>query len=124
MIFIDMHLLLRFIASIITNSIGILIAGYFVPGIIFKGDLISLAITGFVLALANSIIKPILKFISGPLIILTMGLFMVIVNMVILWLVAWLMPELTIVGFWAYVWGVVILAILNAITHATVKKKS
>jgi putative membrane protein len=124
MIFIDMHLLLRFIASIITNSIGILIAGYFVPGIIFKGDLISLAITGFVLALANSIIKPILKFISGPLIILTMGLFMVIVNMVILWLVAWLMPELTIVGFWAYVWGVVILAILNAIMHATVKKKS
>lgn len=124
MIFVGMHLLLRFIASIITNSIGILIAGYFVSGIIFKGDLIDLAITGFILALANSIVKPILKFISGPLIVLTMGLFMVIVNIVILWLVAWLMPELTIVGFWAYVWGVVILAILNAITHATVKKKS
>lgn len=124
MIFVGMHLLLRFMASIITNSVGIFVAAYFVPGILFTGDLIDLAITGFILALANSIIKPILKFVSGPLIVLTMGLFMVIVNMVILWLVAWLMPELTIVGFWAYVWGVVILAILNAITHATVKKKS
>lgn len=118
-----MHLLFRFIASIVTNSAGILIAAYFVPGIIFKGDLIDIAITGCILALANSIVKPILKFISGPLIVLTMGLFMLIINIIILWLVVWFMPELTITGFWAYFWGVVILAILNAITHATIKKK-
>ena len=119
-----MRLLLRFIASIITNSAGIFIAAYFVPGIVFTGDLVDLAITGIVLAIANSIIKPILKFISGPLIVLTMGLFIIILNVAILWLVVWLMPELTITGLWSYVWGVVILAILNAITHATVKKKS
>ncbi len=118
-----MHLLLRFIASVVTNSAGILIAAYFVPGIIFKGDLIDIVITGCILALANSIVKPILKFISGPLIVLTMGLFMLIINIIILWLVVWFMPELIVTGFWAYFWGVVILAILNAITHATVKKK-
>lgn len=118
-----MHLLLRFIARILTNSVGILIADYFVPGIIFKGDLIDLLITGVVLALANSIIKPILKFISAPLIVLTMGLFMIIVNIILLWVVVWLIPELTIVGFWGYFWGVVIISILNAITHQTIKKR-
>jgi len=119
-----MHLLLRFIARILTNSVGILIAAYFVPAIIFTGDLIDLIITGVVLAFANSVIKPILKFISGPLIVLTMGLFMIIINVIILWGVAWLMPELTITGFWAYFWGVAILSILNAIIHTTIKKKS
>lgn len=119
-----MRLLLRLIAGILVSSVGILIAAYFVPGITFEGDLIDLVITGFVLAFANLIIKPILKFISGPLIVLTMGLFMIIVNIIILWLVAWLMPELTIVGFWAYFWGVVIISILNALTHTTFKKKS
>lgn len=118
-----MRLLLRFIVRILANSVGILIATRFVPGIIFKGDLIGILITGFVLALANSIIRPILKFLSGPLIVLTMGLFMVIVNIIILWLVALLMPELTIVGFWAYFWGVLILAIVNAISQVAIKKK-
>lgn len=119
-----MRLILSFIARIIANSIGILIATYFVPGIIFKGDLIDLVITGLILALANSIIKPILKFITGPLIVLTMGLFMIIINIALLWLVDWFMPELTIVGFWAYFWGVVLISIINAIVSTVSKKKS
>lgn len=105
----------------IANSIGILLATYFVPGIIFKGDLIDVAITGLALAVANSLIKPILKFITGPLIVLTMGLFLVVINIVILWVVDWFMPDLTIVGFWAYFWGVMIISIINAVISAIKK---
>ncbi len=119
-----MRLVIVFIARIIANSIGILIATYFVPGILFKGDLIDLAITGAVLALANSIIKPILKFITGPLIVLTMGLFLIVINVIILWLVTCLVPELTIVGFWAYFWGVAIVSIINTVVGGITKKKS
>lgn len=118
------NLLLRFVIKALVNAAAILLAAYFVPGIEFTGDVISLVITGLVLALANSIIKPILKIISGPLIILTMGLFTIIVNIAVLWLVVWFIPELTIVGFWAYFWGVVIITVLNAITHTITKKKS
>jgi len=126
----SMRLILSFVARIIANAIGILIAGYFVPGIIFnfKGDLIddltNLVITGFILAIANAIIKPILKFITGPLIVLTMGLFLVIINIIILWLVDWFMPELTIVGVQAYFWGVIIISIINAIVTGVSKKRS
>ncbi len=118
------NLIFKFIIKTLVNSAAILAAAHFIQGITFEGDWISLIITGFALALANSIIKPILKFISGPIIALTMGLFMIIVNIIILWLVVWFMPELTITGFWAYFWGVVIISILNAITHAMTKKKA
>lgn len=118
------HLLLRFIARILTNSAGILIMSYFLPGVSFKGDIIDLLFAGLVLAVANTFIKPILKFVSGPLIVLTMGLFTIIVNIIILWLAAWFVPQLTIAGFWSYFWGVIILSILNAITHTVVKKKT
>ena len=117
------NLIFKFIIKTLANAAAILAAAHFIQGIEFKGDLVSLAITGFALALANSIIKPILKFVSGPLIALTMGLFMIVVNIIVLWFVVWLMPELTITGFWAYFWGVVIISVLNAITHAITKKK-
>jgi len=119
-----MRLLLSFIARVIANSIGIRIASYFVSGIIFKGDLIDLVITGLALALANAIIKPVLKFITGPLIVLTMGLFLVIINIIILWLVDWFMPELTIVDVRAYFWGVIIISIINAVVTGISKKRS
>jgi len=86
--------------------------------------MIDLVITGFILALANSIIKPILRFITGPLIVLTMGLFMIIINILILWLVTILIPNLIIVGFWAYFWGVVIISIINALTSTFAKHKA
>lgn len=119
-----MRLLIVFIARIIANSIGIIIATYFVQGISFKGDWVDFAVAGIVLAVANSIIKPILKFLTGPLIVLTMGLFLIVINIIILWLVTWLVPELTIVGFWAYFWGVVIISIINALVSGISKKKS
>ena len=118
------NLIFKFAVKALINSVAILVAVQFVQGIEFKGDLISLIITGLVLALANSIIGPILKFISGPLIILTMGLFVVIVNIIVLWLVAFFMPELVITGFWAYFWGVIIISILNAIIHTITKKSA
>ncbi len=118
------NIVIKFVIRTLINAAAILLADYFITGIEFTGDIISLLITGFVLAIANSIIKPILKFVSGPLIILTMGLFTIVLNIVILWLVTWLMPELVITGFWAYFWGVLIITILNALTHAITKKKS
>lgn len=117
-----MNFIVRFIIRIIANTAGILIAVNFVPGVIFKGDWLNLAIVGLILAIANSIIKPILKFITGPLIVLTFGLFLLIINIAILWLVDWFVPELTIIGILAYFWTTLIIAILNAITHVAKKK--
>ncbi len=118
-----MRIILDLIARILANCAGILLAGYLIEEVAFSGGFTDLVIVGGVLALANIIIRPILKFLSGPLIVLTMGLFTIIINIVILWLVTWLMPILSITNFWGYFWSVVILAILNALTHIIIKKK-
>ena len=118
-----MRIVFDLIARILANCAGILLASYLIEEVTFDSGFVDLIIVGSILALANIIIKPILKFVSGPLIVLTMGLFMIIINIVILWLVAGFMPILNIASFWGYFWSVIILAILNAITHIVIKKK-
>ena len=97
---------MKFVAQILTNALAIFLADYLVPGFIFEGDILTLFITGLLLGLINFFIRPVLRLISTPLIVVTLGLFLIIINIILLWLLEYFVPELTIVGFWAYFWGV------------------
>jgi putative membrane protein len=118
-----MRRLFKFIFQIIANAIAIAIAAYFLPQITFTGDLTDYLIIGAILAVANLIIRPILKIISAPLIFITLGLFMLVINGIILFGVDWFIEELTITGFWGYVWAILIISILNGIIVGATKKK-
>ena len=114
---------MKFIAQILVNALAIFLADYLVPGFIFEGDILTLLIAGLVLGLMNFFVRPILRFISTPLIVLSLGLFLVIINVILLWLLEYLTPGLTIVGFWAYFWGVLIISALNMVFGTGKKKK-
>jgi putative membrane protein len=116
---------MRFIAQILTNALAIFLADYLVPGIIFEGDILTLLIAGLILGLINVFIKPILQVITAPLIALSLGLFIILINMGLLWLLEYLVPELTITGFWSYFWGVLIISAINIVfgTRPVRKKK-
>jgi len=118
-----MRWLFRFIFQIIANAIGLAIAVYFVPNVIFTGDIVDYVIVGAILALANLIIGAILRLVAAPLIFLTLGLFSIVINAVILFGVDWFVEDLAIHGIWAYVWTLIILSIINAIFHLSSKKK-
>ncbi len=75
----------------------------------------SLIIGGLVLALLNIFLRPILKFVSFPLIIITFGLFSVVINFIILYLADVFLAELAIEGFRAFLFGSLLLGIVNAI---------
>lgn len=104
---------MKFIAQIFTNAIAIFLASYLVPNFTFKGDILMLLIAGLILGLINFFIKPILKLISAPAIFLSLGLFLIVINMGLLWLLDYIMLELTITGLAAYFWGVLIISITN-----------
>jgi putative membrane protein len=113
------------ILQIIAGSIGIYLASHFVPrvslqiipgqseffGIEFTETWQLVFLIGMVLGFINFFIKPILKIITLPLTILTFGLFSLVVNMALIWVVDIIFPELTIQGvsplFWTtiIVWG-------------------
>lgn len=104
--------MMNLIWNIIAGIFGLFLATKFVPGVEFLGEMQYLLLTGCALGVINFFIKPILKIITLPLRILTLGLFGLVLNMLIIWLVDILFPELVISGiiplFWTtlLVWGI------------------
>jgi len=115
---------MKFIAQIIVNALAIFLAAYLVPGIVFEGNILTLIIAGLILGLINFFIRPVLRFLTAPLIALTLGLFLIVINIGLLWLLEYLVKELTIAGFWAYFWGVIIISGVNIIFNLGKKKKA
>jgi putative membrane protein len=66
-----------------------------------------------VLGIANTVIKPILALLTLPLIIITLGLFLLVINIAMVALAEWIAPNFSIDGFWTYVGVVVIIWIVN-----------
>jgi len=112
----------KFIIQILSNAVAIYLAAWLIRGFDFSGDWITLILTGFVLGLINFFIRPILKFISFPLIILSLGLFTIVINMILLGIADWLILELTIDGLWPLFWGVIVISIVNLFFSFGAKK--
>lgn len=113
---------MRFIAQILTNALAIFLAARLIPNFDFGGDILTLIIAGLILGLINFFIRPIIMIISSPIIAISLGFFVLIINIGLLWLLEYFVPELTINGFWAYFWGVVTISAIN-IVFGTRKKK-
>ena len=104
----------KLLFHIISGILGIFLASRFVPGVEFRGDYKMLLIIGGALGIINFFIKPILKTISLPIRILTLGLFSLVINMALVWLIEIFFPkELEIVGLWPLFLTTLIISILN-----------
>ena len=81
-------------------SFSLFVANWLLPGIRVEGKAwVVYAITAVILGLVNAIIRPILKYLSCPLIILTLGLFTLIINGAMLWLASYISVHWINVGF-------------------------
>jgi putative membrane protein len=74
-------------------------------------------IGALVLGIANAILKPILAVLTLPLIVLTLGLFYLVINIAMVALAEWIAPNFSIDGFWSYVGTVVVIWAVNWIAH-------
>jgi len=119
-----MSFLGRIILYIFANSLAIAIANWLVPGFVFHGNTTELILTGTALGLVNFFVRPVLKILAFPLILITLGLFTVVINIFLLLLVAHFFPALTISGFWAAFWGVIIISITNHVILSASKRFS
>lgn len=109
--------------QILANSLAILAADKLVSGFVFRGDWQDLFIAGAVLGIVNSLVRPIIKFLAFPVIILTLGLFAIIINIAMLFLAASFIPGLIINSFWAGFWAVIIISIINSVVSNIFKPK-
>ena len=111
---------MRFLITFLITAASLAAAVWLVGGLEFTGEWWEFLIIAVIMGLANAIVKPIIQFFSIPLIILTMGLFLLIVNALVLQLVVWLSgPDVLDLGltstgfFWATFWGSVVISIVS-----------
>lgn len=110
-----MKLVAKLIIRILANSAAIWVASYFITGFSFSGNSRDWILAGLVLAVLNSLVRPILKLLTCPVIILTLGLFSVFINIFVLFLAERILPNLQIDGLWPAFWGVIVISLVNYI---------
>ena len=113
-----MSLIIRWIL----NTLALFLVVTIVPGYAYR-DWITLAIAAAVLGLLNAIVRPILFVLTLPLTVVTLGLFLLVLNAIMLELTAWLVPGFDISGFgWAIV-GALVLSIVSLVTGKIGRKE-
>ena len=118
-----MKLLIRWVIA----SLALFAAAWLVPGIIVDGSgWIIYAVMAVILGLVNAIVRPVLKLLTCPLILLTLGLFVLVINGLTLWLasliaVNWFHVGFHVTGFWPAFLGALIVSIVTTVLSAFVK---
>jgi len=103
---------MSFLINWLLSGLAIVITAYLLPGVHLSGIKAAL-LTAIVLGLINAIIKPVLKLLTLPLTIMTMGLFSLVINALLIMLTAKLVPGFQVQGFlWALAFSLV-LALVN-----------
>lgn len=113
---------MRILLHWLISALAIVISAYLLPGVHVAGFVTAL-ILAVVLGAINGFLRPILILLTLPLTILTFGLFLLVLNTLLIMLAAAIAPGFVIDGFWwALIFGIV-LALVNAILHSVIGDK-
>jgi putative membrane protein len=108
---------MRFIVRLLINALALWVAVEIVPGVDYQGEWVKLLLVALVLGLLNAIVRPLLVFLSCPMLILTLGLFTFVINALVLWLTSALSGKLRlgfhVSGFWSAFLGALVVSIVS-----------
>ena len=103
---------MRLLLVWILNAIALLAVAYLYPGVQVQ-DWKAAAIAALVLGLVNTLVKPILVLLTLPVTILTLGLFLLVINALLFWGVAQLIEGFHVSGFWAALLGALLYSVIG-----------
>ena len=106
----------RFFGTWVIAALSLLATAFFIPGISLT-SLVAAAIGALVLGLINAVVRPLILLLTLPLTILSLGLFLFIVNAISFSMVAYFTPGFTINTFWDAIFGSIILSIVSGILN-------
>ena len=104
--------ILGLLAKWLVNSLSLFAASYLVNGIVildFWSGLAAAALLGIV----NAIIRPVIVILTLPINILTLGLFTLVINALMLELVSWAIEGFNVTGFWPAFWGALVISLVS-----------
>jgi putative membrane protein len=116
-----MRFLAKIVIAIIVNGAALLAAAYWLPGFTLKNDFLSVAWIALALTALNYTLKPVLKLFLGPIIVLTLGLGLILVNAIILYILDIFSPDLTIQGVLTLIYAALVIGAVNFFFHLATK---
>jgi putative membrane protein len=114
---------MRFFVRVVLNAVAIAIAAYVVPGLVVSGPGAALA-AGLILGFVNAIVRPVLILLTLPVTLLTLGLFLFVVNAICLALTAALVPGFGIEGTFEALIGALVVTFVSWVLNALVMTDS
>ncbi len=109
--------MIRFIVQAIVTALGLWLAAQVVPGVAFS-DTTTLILAAVLLGVANAVVRPILVLLTFPITILTLGLFLLVVNAATIGLVAVLLDGFAVDGLWPGIGAAIVTGIVSWIAGA------
>jgi putative membrane protein len=110
---------MRFFVRLLVNAAALWVATRLVPGVTYTGGVVPLLAVALVFGVVNAVIGPIAKILTFPLIILTLGIFALVINGLMLLLTSAVSAALDlgfhVSGFWAAFWGALVVSIVSMI---------
>ncbi|HLQ82083.1 MAG TPA: phage holin family protein [Bacillota bacterium] len=123
---------MRMLARLVLNAIALAVATWLVPGISLDVEdriraAVVLLVVALVFGLVNAWVKPIVQFVSIVAVVLTLGLFLLVINTLMLWLTSWVSGLLDlgwhVDGFWSALFGALIVSIVSVLLGFIVPEK-
>ena len=113
---------MRFLLRVLLNAVAIMAAAWFVPGVTLAGPFAALA-GGLILGFVNALVRPVLVLLTLPFTLLTLGLFIFVVNAICFALTAGLVPGFDIDGFFPALFGSIVVTVVSWVLNALLVDK-
>ena len=116
------------VIGILVNAAALWVAVQIVPGLDFVGEIWKLLVVAVIFGLINAFIKPILVIFSLPITVITLGLFLLVINALLLMLTGWISGQLdlgfTVADFWAALLGSIVISLAGMVLSFVVSRLS
>lgn len=120
----------KVIIGIVLNALALYVTVQIIDSITYTGGVKTFIIAGVVIGLLNTFVKPFIKLLSFPFIIITGGLLLIVINALILWVAVFLVNSLEFkditlhfAGFGTYLFSAIVFGVINWVEHLIIKNK-
>ena len=117
-----------FLGRLLVNAAAWWVATQVVSGVSFDGGLLPMLGVALVFGVVNALLRPVAKILTFPIIIVTLGIFALVINGLMLWLTSSLSSALGlgfhVSGFWAAFWGAIVVSLVSLVLSMLIRDRS
>jgi putative membrane protein len=117
-----------FLIRLLVNAAALWVATQVVSGVTFDGGVLPMLGVALVFGVVNALLRPVAKILTFPIIIVTLGIFALVINGLMLWLTSSLSAALGlgfhVSGFWAAFWGAIVVSLVSLVLSMLIRDQS